>query len=73
MPEKTTERYVVSNVGYGFAVHDTKGRVHNRNTDPDKGPARSTNRRNAPILQVCSTREMAYALASKLNAEATDS
>ena len=69
MTEKEqTVRFVVSNVGYGFAVHDTAKRVANPNTDPDKGPARSTNRLNAPIVEVCTTREKAYALAAELNA-----
>ena len=64
--QEKTERYVVSNVGYGYAVHDTQGRVH----DGD-GPPRSRNRLNAPILEVCSTREMAVTLAAVWNARAS--
>jgi len=66
--KRQDKRYVVSDVGYGYAIHDTHGRVQNRNTDPDKGIARSTNIRNAPIVDVCPTRERAFALAAEWNA-----
>lgn len=70
---RATKRYVVSDIGYGYAIHDTHGRIHRRNTDPDKGIARSTNVRNAPVIEVCPTRERAFALAAEWNARDEES
>ena len=65
-----TERYVVSDIGHGWAVHDTSGRLKSKDKDPDKGLAPSRNRYNAPVVLVCTTREQAYREAEQLNAEA---
>ena len=72
MSEKSTthERYEVSNIGYGWAVHDTSLRLKPKESDPDKGLAPSRNRYNGPVVAVCSTREQAFREAARLNAEA---
>jgi hypothetical protein len=63
----STERYVVSDIGYGFAVHDTSQRLKQPAKAPDTAPSR--NRYNAPVIMVCSTRDQAFQRAAELNAK----
>lgn len=64
----STDRFVVSDIGYGWAVHDTTQRLKQPVKGPDAAPSR--NRYNAPVVMVCSTREQAFERAAELNAEA---
>jgi len=63
-PKATQKRYVVSNVGYGFAVHDTKqAKTYYDEIDPSgqSGP-------KGRIVDVFPTRRNAQAHANELNA-----
>jgi hypothetical protein len=60
----TTKRYIVSNVGFGYAVHDTRQeKTYYKDVDPSKpsGP-------KGRIVQICPNAETAYRIARELNA-----
>ena len=62
------KRYIVSNVGYGFAVHDTtqsKTYYQDEGIDPSSqsGP-------KGRIVEICPNAETAYRIANELNAKA---
>ena len=60
-----SDRYIVSNVGFGFAIHDTRQeKKYYADIDPSKqsGP-------KGVVVQICNTAEIAYAEAKELNAE----
>ncbi len=61
-PEK--KRYIVSNLGYGYAVHDTsQEKVYYEGIDPSKpsGP-------KGRIVEICSNAETAWRIARERNA-----
>lgn len=60
-PEK--KRYIVSDVGFGFAVHDTREeKTYYKGVDPSpqSGP-------KGRIVEICPNRETAYRVAHELN------
>ena len=62
------KRYLVSNLGFGYAVQDTLAHIpQGPNKKGDVIPD-SSNPRNAAILEVFPTRAQAQAYANELNA-----
>jgi len=60
-----SDRYIVSNVGFGFAIHDTRQeKKYYEGIDPSEqsGP-------KGVVVQICNTAEIAYAEAKELNAK----
>ena len=60
-----SDRYIVSNVGFGFAIHDTRQvKTYYEGVDPtpQSGP-------KGVVVQVCNTAEIAYELAKEMNAK----
>ena len=68
MTQTEKKRYLVSNFGFGFAVHDTGERlVQGLNPKGEEIPD-SSNPRNARVLDIFPTRAQAQARADELNA-----
>ena len=63
------QRYIVSNLGFGYAVHDTQvGQEYAFRAGKDK-EHKSTNALNTKRLEVFATRAQAQAYADERNAE----
>ena len=66
-PTRKQARFTVSNIGYGFAVHDTQ-RVYQRLTGEERGSLPdSKNELNSRIVDVYPTRIAAQRAANELN------
>lgn len=71
MSQNREKRYLVSNFGFGFAVHDTGERlVQGLNPKGEEIPD-SSNPRNARVLEIFPTRAQAQAYADEMNARAS--
>ena len=69
MVEKATDkRYIVGNIGYAYAVFDTRARIEQEPVKEGQDLPDSSNPRNARIVEVFPTRVNAQAYANELNA-----
>ena len=64
---RTTPRYIVSNIGCGYAVHDTQASYERLSGEDRKGTLPSTNAFTSRIVETMPTRHAAQRLANKLN------
>ena len=63
------KRYVVSDLGFAFAVHDTQAKQEYQfEAGKDKDHA-SNNALNTRRVEICATRDMAQQIADRLNLE----
>lgn len=62
-------RYVVSDIGHGFAVHDTRVPYQRLEGEERQGTEPTTNVYTSRIIEIFSTRRSAQKLADELNEE----
>jgi len=67
--DSSRKRYVVSDIGFAYAVHDTMVQQdYQFEAGKDKEHA-STNSLNTRRVEICPTREVAQSIADRMNAE----
>ena len=69
MASKHAPRYVVSDLGFAFAVHDTMASQDYEFEAGKDTQHPSNNALNTARVELCSTREVAQQIADRLNAE----
>ena len=69
MSSKQPKRFVVSNLGFAFAVHDTQVRQEYAFEAGKDAKHASNNALNTERVEICPTREIAQQIADRLNAQ----
>lgn len=64
------DRFVVSDLGFAFAVHDTQVTQEYAFDAGRESDHKSNNRANGRRVEICATREMAQAIADRMNEQA---
>ena len=62
-------RFVVSDIGFGFAIHDTEAPQAYAHPAGREAKHLSSNQLNSVMVEVVATRDEAYRLAAELNAK----
>jgi len=62
-----SRRFIVSDLGFAFAVHDTKAKQDYAFQAGKGKPHKSSNRLNTRRVELCPTRDEALRLAQELN------
>lgn len=69
MSSKQPRRYVVSDIGFAFAVHDTMAKQEYQFEAGKEKEHKSNNALNTSRVEICATREVAQQIADRLNAD----